>query len=53
MLSENERAARRKFFAETGKTPEQEARDAAAGLGYLMWGCGVVAVLAGLFYLLH
>lgn len=53
MLSDREIAARKKFFSETGKTPEQEGRDAAAGLGYLMAACGVMALLAGLFCLWH
>ena len=53
MLSENEKDARKRFYAETGKTPEQEAADSAAGLGYMFLGWGAVAVAAGLFYLLH
>ena len=56
MLSENEKDSRRKFFAETGKTPEEEARGAARSASVFFWLCVAPSVVAvgglGLFYLL-
>lgn len=52
MLSENEKAARRRFFIANGKAPEDEALDSAKGVGKMLISIFLLAVAASLFYLL-
>lgn len=51
MLSEKEIEARQKFFAETGRTPEESDVSSATMLARLIAGCLVVACLGVVYWL--
>lgn len=53
MLSDNEKAANKRFYEVNGKSPHDEARGSAAHLGALTWVAVVIAIAAGIYSLLH
>lgn len=53
MLSEDEKKSRKKFFAATGKTPDQDTDSGLYFITRAVWIGSSIALGLGLFFLIH